>query len=49
MLKDYGVGWGMWNLRGSFGWVDSGRPDVKYEDLDGHKLDREMLEMLLTV
>jgi len=39
----------VWNLRGSFGWVDSGRTDVKYEDFDGHKLDREMLEMLLTV
>ena len=49
MLKDYGVGWAMWNLRGSFGWVDSGRADVTYEDFDGHKLDREMLEMLLQV
>jgi len=49
MLKDYGVGWAVWNLRGPFGWVDSGRADVKYEDFDGHKLDREMLEMLLTV
>jgi len=46
MLKEYGIGWALWNLRGSFGWVDSGRADVKYEDFDGHKLDREMLELL---
>jgi endoglucanase len=37
----------MWNLRGGFGIVDSGRPDVAYEDFEGHKLDRRMLEMLL--
>ncbi len=37
----------MWNLRGGFGIADSGRPDVAYEDFEGHKLDRMMLEMLL--
>ena len=42
------AGWGnaLWNLRGNFGVVDSGRKDVAYEDLEGHKLDRKMLEML---
>ncbi|MFT3781487.1 MAG: cellulase family glycosylhydrolase [Nibricoccus sp.] len=40
-------GWSMWNLRGQFGIVDSGRADVKYEDFRGHKLDRKMLELLL--
>jgi endoglucanase len=42
------AGWGnaLWNLRGSFGILDSGRPDVEYEELRGHKLDRKMLEML---
>ncbi|MCX8037237.1 MAG: glycoside hydrolase family 5 protein [Candidatus Sumerlaeia bacterium] len=49
MLKDYGIGWAMWNLRGSFGWIDSGRKDVKYENFEGHQLDREMLELLLTM
>jgi endoglucanase len=37
----------MWNLRGSFGIVDSGRADVAYEDFQGHKLDRKMLDLLL--
>lgn len=42
------AGWGnaLWNLRGNFGVVDSGRKDVAYEDFEGHKLDRKMLEML---
>jgi endoglucanase len=42
------AGWGqaMWNLRGSFGVLDSDRQDVKYEDFKGHKLDRKMLELL---
>jgi hypothetical protein len=42
------AGWGyaMWNFRGSFGIMDSGRSDVQYEDFNGHKLDRKMLTML---
>jgi endoglucanase len=41
-----GWGWALWNLRGPFGVVDSGREDVTYEDFNGHKLDREVLELL---
>ena len=42
------AGWGnaLWNLRGDFGVLDSGRKDVAYEDFEGHKLDRKMLELL---
>ena len=39
-------GWALWNFRGSFGILDSGRADVTYEDWHGHKLDREMLQLL---
>lgn len=39
-------GWSLWNLYGSFGVLDSGRSDVKYENFRGHKLDRRMLELL---
>ena len=39
-------GWALWNFRGSFGLLDSGRPDVVYEDWHGHKLDRQMLQLL---
>ncbi len=44
--KDAGWGWAMWNFRGSFGILDSGRADVVYEDFQGHKLDRKMLDLL---
>ncbi|MDP6544168.1 MAG: cellulase family glycosylhydrolase [Phycisphaerae bacterium] len=39
-------GWALWNFRGSFGVLDSGRTDVKYEDYKSHKLDRKMLDLL---
>lgn len=47
LWKEAGWGWSMWNLRGGFGILDSGRADVTYEDFHGHKLDRKMLELLL--
>lgn len=46
LWKEAGWGWAMWNFRGGFGVLDSQREDVKYEDYKGHKLDREMLELL---
>lgn len=39
-------GWALWNFRGPFGILDSGRKDVIYEDWNGHQLDREMLTLL---
>lgn len=48
-LKNYreaGLGWALWNFDGSFGILDSERDDVEYEDWNGHKLDRGMLELL---
>jgi endoglucanase len=47
LWKEAGWGWSMWNLRGAFGILDSGRADVSYENFRGHKLDRRMLELLL--
>ena len=46
LWKEAGWGWALWNLRGSFGVLDSGRSDVNYEDFHGHKLDREMLKVI---
>lgn len=48
LWKEAGWGWAMWNFRGSFGILDSNRKDVKYEDFRGHKLDREMLNLIRT-
>jgi aryl-phospho-beta-D-glucosidase BglC (GH1 family) len=41
-----GWGWALWNFRGSFGVLDSDRSDVAYEEADGHKVDRAMLDLL---
>ncbi len=41
-----GLGWALWNFRGSLGVLDSDRADVPYEDFHGHKLDRKMLDLL---
>src|SRR6266511_4018196 len=46
LWKEAGWGSSMWNLRGSFGVMNSERQDVQYEDFKGQKLDRKMLELL---
>ncbi len=46
LWKEAGWGQAMWNLKGDFGVLNSGRRDVKYERYKGHKLDRKMLELL---
>ncbi len=46
ILTAHGIGYALWNLRGTFGILDSERADVEYEDWHGHKLDRELLSML---
>jgi endoglucanase len=46
LWKEAGWGFSLWNLRGSFGVLDSERSDVQYEDYKGHKLDRKMIELL---
>ncbi len=44
--RQAGIGWALWDLRGSFGVLDSERSDVAYENYQNHKLDRKMLELL---
>lgn len=46
LWKEANWGWALWNFRGAFGVLDSGRTDVTYENWRGHQLDREMLELL---
>ncbi len=46
LWKEAGWGFSLWNLRGQFGVLDSGREDVAYEDYKGHTLDRRMLDLL---
>jgi hypothetical protein len=46
ILTDNGIGYALWNFRGDFGVLDSGRGDVDYEDWHGRKLDRKMLAVM---
>jgi endoglucanase len=46
VLNDLHTGWALWNFRGPFGIVDSERPGTKYEDWQGHQLDRALLGLL---
>lgn len=40
------IGYALWNFRGDFGILDSGRKDVAYEEWYGHQLDRKLLDLL---
>lgn len=44
LWREINWGWAMWNFRGDFGILDSGREE--YLDFRGHKLDSQMLELL---
>lgn len=46
ILTLHNIGYALWNFRGPFGILDSGRKDVVYEDWHGHKLDRQLLNLL---
>jgi aryl-phospho-beta-D-glucosidase BglC (GH1 family) len=46
ILTSNEIGFALWNFRGDFGILDSGREDVDYEDWHGHKLDRKLLDLL---
>ena len=46
ILTTNDIGWALWNFRGSFGVLDSGRKDVAYENWYGHKIDRKLLDLL---
>ncbi|MCL4177225.1 MAG: cellulase family glycosylhydrolase [Verrucomicrobia bacterium] len=45
-FENVGLGWALWNLDGSFGPVNSGRPEVIYETYQGRRLDRAMFDLL---
>jgi endoglucanase len=46
ILTTNGIGYALWNFRGDFGILDSGRDDIKYDDWYGHKLDKKLLDLL---
>jgi endoglucanase len=46
ILTKNNIGYALWNFRGDFGILDSGREDVNYTDWYGHKLDSKLLDLL---
>ncbi|HEX2908832.1 MAG TPA: cellulase family glycosylhydrolase [Phototrophicaceae bacterium] len=46
ILKGQNIGFALWNFRGDFGVLDSGRQDVAYADFRGHQLDQALLDLL---
>ena len=46
ILGSHQIGFAIWNFIGDFGILDSGRIDIAYEDWNGHKLDRKLLDLL---
>lgn len=46
IFKKYHWGWALWNFKGPFGPINSGRPDVSYEKLGEDLVDIEMLDLL---
>jgi len=46
ILTQNGIGYALWNFRGDFGILDSGRTDINYTDWYGHKLDSKLLDLL---
>lgn len=47
ILGSNGIGFAIWEFRGDFGVLNSGRQDVQYEDWYGNKLDRKLLDLLI--
>jgi endoglucanase len=46
ILTSGNIGYALWNFRGDFGILDSGRTDIEYKDWYGHKLDSRLLDLL---
>ena len=46
ILRAHRIGFALWQFRGAFGVLDSGRTDVAYEDWHGHALDRRLLDLI---
>lgn len=46
ILTENGIGYALWNFKGDFGILNSGRKDAEYNDWHGHKLDIKLLKLL---
>jgi hypothetical protein len=47
LYREFGWGYSLWEFAGPFGIVGHGRPGAVYETLDGYRVDRALLDLLL--
>ena len=46
VYKEFGWGYALWNFTGPFGIVEHGRPKAVYTDMDGLKVDKQLLDIM---
>ncbi len=47
VFRSFGWGYSLWEFAGAFGIVDHGRPGTEYEDWNGYRVDRQLLDLYL--
>jgi aryl-phospho-beta-D-glucosidase BglC (GH1 family) len=47
VFKEFGWGYAMWNFEGAFGVIAHGRPGARFEFIDGYKVDRNLLDLMI--
>ncbi|MBZ0286085.1 MAG: glycoside hydrolase family 5 protein [Anaerolineae bacterium] len=46
LYQQYGWGYALWNFEGAFGIVEHGRPGARYAEMNGYKVDQDLLALL---
>ena len=47
LYREYGWGYSLWNFEGPFGIIDHGRAGARFEMIDGYRVDRDLLDLML--
>jgi aryl-phospho-beta-D-glucosidase BglC (GH1 family) len=47
VYREFGWGYALWNFKGTFGIVNHGRPGAEYTEMDGFKVDKALLNILV--
>lgn len=47
LFKEFSWGFSLWTFTGAFGIIEHGRPGTTYESLQGYKVDRALLDLIL--
>jgi len=47
LYRELGWGFAFWNFQGAFGIIDHGREGARFESMNGYRVDRELLDLIL--